>query len=51
MYLIFFICSSVDGCLGCFRVLAVENSVAVNMGGMYFFLFFDNDFIWVYAQD
>jgi len=29
---IFFIRSSVDGYLGCFRVLAVVNSAAVNMG-------------------
>ena len=32
MYRIFFIHSSVDGHLGCFHVLAVGNSVAVNRG-------------------
>ena len=32
MYHNFFICSSVDGYLGCFHVLAVVNSAAVNIG-------------------
>ena len=32
MYYIFFICSSVDGHLGCFYVLATVNSAAVNIG-------------------
>ena len=32
MYHIFFIHSCVDGHLGCFHVLAVVNSVAVNIG-------------------
>ena len=32
MYHSFFIHSSVDGHLGCFRVLAVVNSTAVNTG-------------------
>ena len=32
MYHNFFICSSVDGHLGCFHVLAIVNSAAMNYG-------------------
>ena len=32
MYHIFWIHSSVDGHLGCFHVLAIENSASVNIG-------------------
>ena len=31
-YAVFFIHSSVDGRLGCFRVLAIANSAAMNIG-------------------
>ena len=32
VYHIFFISSSVDGCLGCFQVLTIVNNAAVNFG-------------------
>ena len=35
MYHIFFIYSSVNGHLGCFHVLAIVNSAAMNIGCMY----------------
>ena len=37
IYHIFFIYSSVDGHLGCFHVLAIVNSAAMNIGlGLFF---------------
>ena len=39
MYYIFFICSSVDGHLGCFHVLAIENSVGMDIRVYLFFLY------------
>ena len=38
MYHIFFICSSVNGHLGCFHVLAIVNSGAINIGVHVYFL-------------
>ena len=43
----FFIHSSVDGRLGCFRVLAIVNSAAMNNGTQV--SFFNPDFLRVYA--
>ena len=45
MYHIFFICSSVDGNLGCFHVLTIVNSAAMNIRMHVFFqtMFFSRD--------
>ena len=40
--------SFVEGHLGCFHVLAIENSAAVTIGGAC--IFFNESFVWVYAQ-
>ena len=48
MYHKFFIHSSVDGHLGCFYVLGIVNSAAVNIGGTCVFL--NYGFLRVYAQ-
>ena len=41
MYHIFFIYSSVNGHLGCFHVLAIVNSAAMNIGvHVYFWIMF-----------
>ena len=44
---IFFIHSSVDGHLGCFHVLAIVNSAAMNIG---VHVFLNYGFLRVYAQ-
>ena len=48
MYDNFFICSSVDGHLSCFHVLALVNSAVVNIGGTC--VFSNYDFLRVYVQ-
>ena len=48
-YHIFFIHSSVSGHLGCFHVLAIVNSAAMNVG--VHVSFSNYGFLWVYAQE
>ena len=49
MYYIFFIHSSVDGCLGFFHVLAIVNSAEMNIEVHVYF--FELSILQVYAQE
>ena len=48
MYHIFFIQSSLVGCIGCFHVLAVVNSASTNMGCI---IFLNYGFAWIGASE
>ena len=50
MYNVFFIYSSVDGCLCCFHVLAIVNSAAMNMRGMNVRKPYLRDWRWVWMK-
>ena len=49
MYHLFFIHSSVDGHLGCFHVLAIVNSAAMDIGVAC--IFSNYGFLWIYTQE
>ena len=48
IYHIFFICSSVEGWLGCFCVLAIQNSAAMNIE---VHVSFNMNFLWMYSLE
>ena len=51
IYHIFFICSSVDRHLGCFHILAIVNSAAMNTGVHVSFPIRVFISLWIYAQE
>ena len=48
VYVIFFTCSTVDGQLGCFHVLAIVHGATANSGVP---VSLNYDFLWIYAQE